>query len=523
MSALLLQEFPSPNKRVDPGAPRPEYPQPQFEREDWLNLNGNWEFEFDDSNVGLRERWESGRRPFSRNIIVPFCFESPASGIDDPGPHPQAWYRRQFHLPEHWDQRVLLKFGAVDYRTTVWVNGRFCGEHEGGHTPFRFDITPFINPGQNTLTVRVEDPPTDRYIPRGKQHWQAKPESIFYTRTTGIWQTVWLESVGDSYLDRVRIDTNVDGVVTFEAKVVNACPDLQFIATIRHKGRFLSTSMGEVDGCLATGASFIRDPLWWSPDAPNLYDVTFELIKDDVPVDRVHSYFGFRSIAVQDGRVLLNGAPIYLKMVLDQGYWPESNLTPPSEEAVRYDIQMAKDMGFNGVRKHQKVEDPLFLYWADRMGLLVSAEMANSYMFDGDSVTRMTREWMDVVTRDYNHPCIIIWVPVNESWGIPNVGRPPAASATESHVHADTIAGWLPPHYRQRWMGAYRLDRPVRDSRLLARRRRVLRAVQIDRGGADSSSVTGEDVYGAGLCVQWLADLPVGIRWSLLRASGQSS
>ena len=135
MSALLLQEFPSPNKRADPDAPRPEYPQPQFEREDWLNLNGNWEFEFDDGNVGLREHWETGHQPFSHNIVVPFCFESPASGIGDPGPHSHAWYRRQFHLPEHWDQRVLVNFGAVDYRATVWVNGRFCGEHEGGHTP----------------------------------------------------------------------------------------------------------------------------------------------------------------------------------------------------------------------------------------------------------------------------------------------------------------------------------------------------------------------------------------------------
>ena len=421
MSALLLQEFPSRKKRVDEGAPRPEYPRPQFEREDWLNLNGKWQFEFDDGNVGLREHWETGNRPFSREILVPFCFESRASGIGDPGPHPQVWYRRSFHIPIHWDERVLLNFGAVDYRTTVWVNGHSCGEHEGGHTPFRFDITGHLTPGQNTVTVRVEDPPSDRYIPRGKQHWQDKPESIFYTRTTGIWQTVWLEPVGDSYLDRVRIDANIDGVVTFDAKLVNAVPGTQFIATIRLNGCFLCTSMAEVEGSQAAGASLIRDPLWWSPDSPSLYDVTFELIKGDAPVDRVHSYFGFRSIAVRDGRVLLNGAPIYLKMVLDQGYWPETNLTPPSEDAVRYDIQMAKDMGFNGVRKHQKVEDPLFLHWADRMGLLVSAEMANSYLFDGDSVTRITREWMDVVTRDYNHPCIIVWVPVNESWGIPNV------------------------------------------------------------------------------------------------------
>lgn len=422
MSAVLLRKVPFRGELADPDAPRPEYPQPQFEREDWKNLNGIWDFEFDDPDRGVDENWAAGTQPFSRSIVVPFCFESPASTIADPGDHPVVWYRRQFEIPEDWaERRILLHFGAVDYRATVWVNGSRAGEHEGGHTPFRFDITTLLKEGENTVTVRVEDPPADRYIPRGKQHWQSKPESIFYSRTTGIWQTVWLEPVGDSYLDRVRIDAKLDGVVTFDARVMRASGDMQFIATVRREGQFVATSMGQLKGSQASAAVAIRDPQWWTPESPNLYEITFELLRDEKPLDRVHSYFGFRSVAVQEGKVTLNGVPIYLRMVLDQGYWPDTNLTPPSDEAIRYDIQMAKDFGFNGVRKHQKIEDPRFLYWADRMGLLVSAEMPNSYMFDDESVARLTREWIDAITRDYNHPSIVIWVPVNESWGTPDM------------------------------------------------------------------------------------------------------
>ena len=211
MSAVLIRQLPLRTEVpevADEGTPRPEYPQPQFEREDWRNLNGIWDFEFDDWNTGLQENWASAERQFSQSIVVPFCFESAASGIGDPGEHPIVWYRRQFEIPEHWNKRrILLHFGAVDYRATVWVNGNLVGEHEGGHTPFRFDVGWCVKPGQNTVAVRVEDPPADRYIPRGKQHWQAKPENIFYTRTTGIWQTVWLEPVGESYIERVRIDS----------------------------------------------------------------------------------------------------------------------------------------------------------------------------------------------------------------------------------------------------------------------------------------------------------------------------
>jgi beta-galactosidase/beta-glucuronidase len=405
--------------------PRPEYPQPQFRRYDWINLNGSWDFEFDDANVGVDENWAATNRPFHRSILVPFCFESPLSGIGDRGFHPYVWYRREFENPQEWaGRRILLNFGAVDYKATVWINGRFAGEHTGGHTPFRFDITPLLDPGGNTICVRVEDPPGDRYIPRGKQHWEAESASIFYTRTTGIWQTVWVEATGHSYLDRVKVDATMDGAVTFDARISRWSEDLQLLATVCCKGKTIAVSMAQVSGSAATVAAMVRDPLLWSPESPNLYEVTYELRRGAEVVDRVESYFGFRTVSVQDGRVLINGNPTYLKMVLDQGYWPESNLTPPSDEAIQEDIRLAREMGFNGARKHQKIEDPRYFYWADKMGLLVSAEMANAYMFDDTYVARLTTEWIESVQRDYNHPSIIIWVPLNESWGVPNAADP---------------------------------------------------------------------------------------------------
>ncbi len=217
--------------------PRPEYPQPQFQREPWINLNGPWDFEFDDGNRGLAEDWAAGGKNFSLRITVPFCFESARSGIGDTSFHPWVWYRRGIAIPDGWKgRRILLHFGAVDYRAMVWVNGRLAGRHEGGNTPFQFDITDLVKPGANAITVRAEDPPTDRYIPRGKQYWELKSASIFYTRTSGIWQTVWLEAAGDSYLARVRITPSLDGTVRFDAEIVRPAPALEFVAKLRYEG-----------------------------------------------------------------------------------------------------------------------------------------------------------------------------------------------------------------------------------------------------------------------------------------------
>jgi beta-galactosidase/beta-glucuronidase len=405
--------------------PRPEHPQPQFQRREWQNLNGVWDFEFDDDNVGLAQNWHAAGTKLRGKIIVPFSFESPMSGVGDSSFHAQVWYSRTFELPEAWSgHRVLLHFGAVDYRAMVWVNGHFAGEHEGGHTPFDFDVTNLLIAGSNKVTLRVEDPPTDKYIPRGKQHWEHKSSSIFYTRTTGIWQTVWLEPVGLTHIETTRIRSKVDGSVTFDAKIAHPVADSQLTVTITYKGKLIASGTTFCQGTQATVSAFVRDPHLWSPDSPALYDIALELTNGGVMMDRVESYFGFRSVSTHDGKLLLNGNPLYLKTVLDQGYWPESNLTPPSDEAIRFDIEKAKELGFNGVRKHQKIEDPRFYYWADKMGLLVSAEMANAYMFDEDATGRITREWIDAMNRDCNHPSIIIWVPINESWGVPNLAEP---------------------------------------------------------------------------------------------------
>jgi beta-galactosidase/beta-glucuronidase len=414
--------------------PRPEYPRPQFVRSRWLNLNGTWEFRVDDRNAGLEQNWFSVQESFPQSILVPFSFESKLSGIWDRSFHSCVWYRRSFKVPADWSgRRVLLNFGAVDYRATVWVNGIVVAMHEGGHTPFTCDITGALKKtGDDFVVVRAEDPPTDRYIPRGKQHWNEEPVSIFYARTTGIWQTVWLEAVADSFLERVRITPLIDGSVSFEASITNPAA-FQFVTVaIEAGGRTLATGMSLAEGPRALISARVGEPSLWSPDTPFLYNVRLELHGPAGFLDGVDTYFGFRSVTTQDGRVMLNGDPVYLRTVLDQGYWPDSNLTPPTDEAIQADIRITKELGFNGVRKHQKVEDPRFLYWADKLGLLVSSEMANAYLFDNDAVTRMTREWIEVVKRDYNHPSIIIWVPVNESWGVPNLSD----ARQQAHVKA---------------------------------------------------------------------------------------
>jgi beta-galactosidase/beta-glucuronidase len=425
-----------------PSVPRPEHPQPQFQRERWMTLNGDWQFDFDDKNAGLEEGWATSARAFGRTIKVPYCFESQLSGIGDTSFHPWLWYRRTFTVPADWKgQRVLLNFGAVDYRARVWVNGQLIGTHEGGETPFRFDATRLVKTGPNTMTVRVEDMPTDRSIPRGKQYWEPKSRGIFYTRTSGIWQPVWLEAAGDAYLESVKIDASVEGAVRFEAAIARPQTDLELRAVVRSAVPVgapgaatrpaatgappeITSATARVSGTRAVVGVVVADPRLWTPRSPNLYDVTFELRRGSTVLDRVQSYFGFRTVGIEDGRVTLNHNPVYLKLVLDQGYWPESVMTPPTDEAIQRDIRLAKEMGFNGARKHQKVEDPRYLYWADRLGFLVSGEMPNAYVFTDEYVSRMTREWMEALLRDRNHPSIVIWAPLNESWGVPNLRDP---------------------------------------------------------------------------------------------------
>jgi len=409
---------------------RNEYPRPQFVREQWMSLNGEWEFEFDDARVGDKEGWYEGGA-FSRKIIVPFCYQSELSGIGDTSFHDVVWYRRSFAVPaDYAGKRLLLHFGAVDYEATVWVNGKLVATHEGGHTPFRADITDAVKDGDNVVAVKAVDYSKDVTLPRGKQFWEEKSAGIFYTRTTGIWQSVWLEPVSQTHIGRVRLTPDIDrGELKLQAFIGGFAPgsDVSLEVTVSFEGEFLSRDTFTVASESESRSIGIRDfndhglGRWWSPEKPNLYDLKLRLIVDGEEADRVDSYFGMRKISIEDGVVQLNNRPYTMRLVLDQGYFPSGLLTAPSDDDLRRDIELTKEMGFNGARKHQKIEDPRYLYWADRLGLLVWGEMANAYHFSESYVGRVTREWLQAVERDYNHPSIVAWVPINESWGVTNI------------------------------------------------------------------------------------------------------
>jgi beta-galactosidase/beta-glucuronidase len=407
------------------GVPRAEHPRPDFVRADWQTLNGRWEFEFDDAGRGLAERWYASpaARRFSRTINVPFAFQTRLSGIGDTSFHDVVWYRRALNVPEAFrreGRRTLLHFGAVDYEATVWVNGERAGDHRGGHVGFSFDITDLLKAGDNTVVVRAFDPSTDRTVPRGKQFWEPKSEGIWYTRTTGIWQPVWIESVDPVHVRRLRVTPDVDNSrVSVEAVLSRPAPNLKLRTTVRLKDKVHAQSEVAATNARPIAVHALTEQRLWSPWEPTLYDLTVELVGEGGRVlDRVESYFGQRKVSTHEGRVYLNNNPAYLRLVLDQGYWPESLLTPPSDEAMRADILAAKAFGFNGARKHQKTEDPRWLYWADREGFFVWGEMANAQDYSDEYVARFTDEWQQIVARDYNHPSIIVWVPINESWGV---------------------------------------------------------------------------------------------------------
>ena len=413
-----------------------EHPNPQLRRRTWFSLNGTWDFALDAQ--GLLQ--EPAGVVWDREIRVPFSPETAASGVAHTGFYSAVWYRRTFVAPApESHQRVLLHFEAVDYRSTVWVNGTKVCEHEGGYTPFSADVTSALHGDGSAqeIIVRAEDDPADLAKPRGKQDWRLQPHSIWYPRTTGIWQTVWVE-----YVSAIRIDTMswtsdlTRWEIGFHAKV-QGCTGrkLTVSLTLMREHIVLATDTyevisGEVHRALALsdpGIDDYRNDLLWSPRSPTLIDACIELRDEDGTVlDEVQSYTALRSVGVQGDKFVLNGRPLILRLVLDQGYWPESGSTAPSDEALVHDVLLAKVMGFNGVRKHQKIECQRYLYWADRMGLLVWEEMPSAYRYTTTSIERLTAEWTQVVRRDRSHPCIVAWVPFNESWGVPDLPDSPA-------------------------------------------------------------------------------------------------
>ncbi len=413
-----------------------------MERANWTSLDGEWDFSIDakaEVSVPMLVDWNA-------TIVVPFSPETAASGVKNTGFYCAVWYRRSFETTRlEMGHRMLMHFGAVDHRATVWVNGVELCTHEGGYTPFTVDITEALRgEGMQEVVVRAHDDPADLAKPRGKQDWKIEPHSIWYPRTTGIWQTVWTEVVPPTYVELIRWASNLERwEIGFEAHVRGTLTPGHRLAVRMFAGELMlaedsySLSAGEVHRRIALsdpGIDDYRNALLWSPTAPTIIDVVVELHDGSgVVLDSVRSYTALRSIAIQGDRFILNGRPLTLRLVLDQGYWPKTGLTAPDDDALFRDVLLAKNMGFNGVRKHQKIEDPRFLYWADHLGLLVWEEMPSAYRYTQKSVERLTLEWIEVIKRDSSHPCIVAWVPFNESWGVPDL---PDSSAQRNYVQA---------------------------------------------------------------------------------------
>lgn len=461
------------------------YPRPDFERANlrWESLNGSWDFLFDDEDTGLSDLWQrkglpdlasvgdDGESNAKRTIQVPYVFQAQTSGINDRGVHEVLWYER--HIEDirtdeerHTHYRLLLRFGAVDYQAKFWVDGYCVGEHRGGHVPFDLDLTEFLgqqSPRRHRLTIRMYDSAYDLMQPRGKQYWKPKAESIFYTPSSGIWQSVWIESIpnvriADSSHGTVLRSNNIqDGTIDCRIKVLGRrarqpysiqveasiagvtvsksekkhLPRSEDFVRFNHYMQLSEDQLQQLPHDLLQYAPLDDFSCWgnglalWSPEHPLLYDLTLRLFDSTGRVvDEVNTTTGMRSINwTGDGTFRLNGRPYFQALLLDQGYWPDTLMTAPNQAALKYDIELSKKMGFNGCRKHQKVEDPVFMYWADKLGFLVWGEMASCYRFSVDYVDRFNQEWMERVERDINHPCVVAWTPVNESWGYPDLAQ----------------------------------------------------------------------------------------------------
>lgn len=409
---------------VSPENVHAEYPRPQMVRRQWLNLNGLWDY-------AIRPKDERQPKEFDGQILVPFPVESALSGVMKPvGPDNRLWYRHTFEVPKQWGEgiRILLNFGAVDWDTTVWVNGMKVGSHQGGYDPFTFDVTHAIKPEQpQTIVVSVWDPTDASTQPRGKQ--VRNPHGIWYTAVTGIWQTVWLEPVSRRSIEGLKLTPDVDGsrlIVEIGTKLTRSD---SVSVEVSANGDVVATAKG-----LNEIEVPIPDPHLWSPDDPFLYDVKITLGHFNQPIvnDEVQSYFGMRKISLEkdeDGinRLFLNGKPLFQYGPLDQGWWPDGLYTAPTDEALKYDIEVTKQLGCNMARKHVKVEPARWYYWCDKLGLLVWQDMPSGDRYIGpndpdfqrtkESADQFELEWSRVIEAFCNHPSIVMWVPFNEGWG----------------------------------------------------------------------------------------------------------
>lgn len=399
--------------------PRPEYPRPDLVRAEWLNLNGTWDFALDPSASG-EERGLPDGAGFDRTILVPFAPESPLSGVGYKDFLGAAWYKRRFAVPPAWrGRRVLLNFEACDYAATVWLNGKRAGGHEGGYTPFSLDITDVLGSGENTLVVRARDDQRTGRQPTGKQSGRLESYGCFYRRTTGLWQTVWLEPVSAVRIADYRVDTDIDnGRAMIEVRL-DRPPGGGLVRLTVTDGRRRIFSEARNAAARVAFAVPVPNARLWDVRRPNLYDIEMAYERDGRVEDQVAGYFGMRKVEVRGNAFFLNNRPLFLRTVLDQGFYPDGIYTAPSDDALRRDIELAMGLGFDGARLHQRVFERRFLSWADRLGYLAWGEFADWGLDIGAPAAFLTfaREWTEALERDIRHPSVIGWCPFNERWG----------------------------------------------------------------------------------------------------------
>lgn len=404
---------------------RNEYPRPQMRRKKWMPLNGIWEFDFDDENTGIAQKLYDGKTTFSKTINVPFTYQYQASGIGDETFHATMWYKRSFTLtPTQRKHNALLCFNGADYLTDVWINGRHVCQNKGAYTPFCVDITPYVGKS-NTIVVRCFDP-LDETLPRGKQSWTNERFGCWYIPNSGIWQSVWIEFFDADCVENYFAAPDTDNccfygeIDTLHGRATSAA------ITVSFKGKIIASQQILLLGrhstyCVSLQNTPYKKRMQWSVNHPNLLDVEIRLLQNDTLCDVVHTRLGMRKISVEDGKWCINGEPVYQRLILDQGYWKSSGITPPSCEALKHDIEISQAMGFNGARKHQKFEDPYFYYYAEEMGFLVWCEMPSAYKFVADEQLALMSEWQHIVKNARNFASIICYVPLNESWGVDGI------------------------------------------------------------------------------------------------------
>ncbi|WP_315795693.1 glycoside hydrolase family 2 protein [Paenibacillus sp. BIC5C1] len=400
--------------------PRPEYPRPQWVRSNWINLNGTWQFEMDHGKSGKERGYEQSEHALSGTITVPFCPESKLSGVAYTDFMAAVWYKREFSIPETWmNGRILLHFGAVDYEAEIWVNGKAAGRHRGGYSPFHLDITSHVSPGANVVTVYAEDDVRSGLQPRGKQSERFHSHGCDYTRTTGIWQTVWLEQVPEVYLSDMKVAADPDNAcVHLDLKICGNAAGGELAAIARFDGQDVGSATVVLHGPAVKLTIPLSEIHLWEPGNAKLYDLELKLHGQNQTSDTVDSYFGLRTVRLDGMAFRINEKSVFQRLVLDQGFYPDGIYTAPSDDDLRKDIEISMGLGFNGARLHEKMFEPRFLYWADQLGYLVWGEHANwgQDITTTESLARFLPEWMEGMERDFNHPSLIGWCPFNETW-----------------------------------------------------------------------------------------------------------